>query len=88
MTESVITELDDGVLTVTLNEPETMNSLTSGIMEGLAAAVQRASDDEAVRVMLLTGSGRAFCAGAAVGSLAGGNARDARSSRKQQLDNH
>ena len=87
MTESVITELDDGVLTVTLNEPETMNSLTSGITEGLAAAVQRASDDEDVRVMLLTGTGRAFCAGAAVGSLAGGHSNPARPSRKQQLDN-
>ena len=39
MTESVITELENGVLTVTLNEPDTMNSLTPGISEGLEAAV-------------------------------------------------
>ena len=78
MTESVITELENGVLTVTLNEPDTMNSLTPGISEGLEAAVQRASDDEDVRVMLLTGTGRAFCAGAAVGSIASGDRQGAK----------
>ena len=88
MTESVITELENGVLTVTLNEPDTMNSLTPGISEGLEAAVQRASDDEDVRVMLLTGTGRAFCAGAAVGSIASGDRQGAKPSRKQRLDPH
>ncbi len=88
MTESVITELENGVLTVTLNEPDTMNSLTPGISEGLEAAVQRASDDEDVRVMLLTGTGRAFCAGAAVGSIASGDRQGAKPSRKQRLYPH
>jgi 2-(1,2-epoxy-1,2-dihydrophenyl)acetyl-CoA isomerase len=83
MTESVVTTLEDGVFTVTLNEPETMNSLTPGITKGLTDALERASEDDAIRVMLLTGSGRAFCAGAAVGSMGNSSGKP---SRRQQLD--
>ena len=46
MTDAVLIELDDGVLTVTLNEPDTMNSLTPGITNGLSAAMARANEDE------------------------------------------
>jgi len=58
MADSVLFDLDDGVLTVTLNEPESMNALTPGISKGISEALERAEDD-AVRVLLLTGSGRA-----------------------------
>lgn len=76
MSESVLRDLDGGVLTVTLNEPDTMNALSSGISGGILAALEQASEDDAVRVMVLTGAGRGFCAGATVGSL-GGDQRDA-----------
>jgi 2-(1,2-epoxy-1,2-dihydrophenyl)acetyl-CoA isomerase len=77
-------ELDDGVLTATLNEPDTMNALSPAISQGIFDAVERASDDDNVRVLLLTGNGRGFCAGAAVGGMGGGGSGS--SSRKARLD--
>lgn len=85
MTDSVLMTLDDGVLTVTLNEPASMNALTPGIRDGLFAGIERANDDDDVRVLLLTGNGRGFCAGAAVGGM-GGGAGSATISRKDRLD--
>ena len=70
------TEVEAGVMTVTLNRPERMNSLSTELTSGLLDAVNRASKDEDVRVMVLTGAGRAFCAGAEVSPdrmPAGGN---------------
>ena len=67
MSESVLTDLEDGVLTVILNEPDSMNALSAGITSGMVEAVRRASNDDDVRVMILTGAGRGFCAGATVG---------------------
>ena len=61
-------EVTDGVMVATLNRPEKMNSLSAELTAGLLAAVNRASEDDDVRVMVLTGEGRAFCAGAEVSS--------------------
>ena len=83
MDDSVLFDLDDGVLTVTLNEPETMNALTRGISSGIAEALERAKDDS-VHVLLLTGNGRGFCAGAAIGVGATGG--DGTSNRATKLD--
>ena len=69
-------EVESGVMTVTLNRPERMNSLSAELTRGLLEAIERASRDDDVRVMVLTGAGRAFCAGAEVSSdrmPAGGN---------------
>ena len=55
--------LDDGVLAVRLNSPATRNSLTPSIREGLAQATQQAVADPDVRVVYITGTGKAFCAG-------------------------
>lgn len=68
MSDSVLQELKDGVLTVTLNEPQSMNALSPGITNGLFDALARASADDEVRAMVLTGAGRGFCAGATVGA--------------------
>ena len=81
MSDSVLIELDDGVLTVTLNEPDSMNALSEGVSDGLFAALDRASNDDDVRVMLLTGAGRGFCAGAAVGSGGRGSGTPSRKTR-------
>jgi len=53
----------DGVRTLTLNRPQAYNSLTVELKEALLAALRGAADDETVRAVVLTGSGKAFCAG-------------------------
>ena len=60
----VLVTVTDGLATVTLNRPEKLNALTRELCQELIAALRRVSDDPAVRVILLTGAGRAFCAGA------------------------
>lgn len=56
-------QLDDGLLTITLNRPEQLNAFTVEMANELVHAFERASLDDAVRVVLVTGAGRAFCAG-------------------------
>lgn len=53
----------DGILTLTLNRPEQLNAFTVEMAEELIHAFARASDDDDVRVVVVTGAGRAFCAG-------------------------
>ncbi|MDD0842837.1 crotonase/enoyl-CoA hydratase family protein [Pseudomonas sp. Gutcm_11s] len=56
-------QLDDGLLKLTLNRPEQMNAFTIEMANELEHAFNRASLDDEVRVILVTGAGRAFCAG-------------------------
>lgn len=63
MPETVLYDVTDAVGTITLNRPDGMNSLTVEMKEALRAAVVRAAADPAVRAVVLTGAGRAFCAG-------------------------
>lgn len=53
----------DGILTLTLNRPEQLNAFTVEMANELVAAFRRASDDDAVGAIVVTGAGRAFCAG-------------------------
>ena len=62
--EPVIYSCVDGVATVRLNRPEAMNAMTDGLMGGISAALAKVSADESVRAVVLTGTGRGFCAGA------------------------
>lgn len=55
--------VDGHIATIRLNRPEAMNALSAEMSEGLVAAITEAGRDEAVRVVIVTGSGRAFCAG-------------------------
>lgn len=55
--------VQDGILTLTLNRPEQMNAFTVEMANELVAAFTRASDDDAVRAVVVTGAGKAFCAG-------------------------
>lgn len=55
--------VNDGILTLTLNRPEQMNSFTVEMANELEAAFNRASADDAVRAIVVTGAGKAFCAG-------------------------
>ncbi|HET7172913.1 MAG TPA: enoyl-CoA hydratase-related protein [Nocardioidaceae bacterium] len=56
-------ESSDGVVTIRLDRPESMNSLDTASKAALLAAVRRAAEDPAARCVVLTGSGRAFCVG-------------------------
>jgi 2-(1,2-epoxy-1,2-dihydrophenyl)acetyl-CoA isomerase len=59
----VLYDLTDGVARITLNRPDAMNALDLATKEALKAAVARAGADQDVRVVVLTGAGRAFCVG-------------------------
>ena len=64
MPEHITAELTDRVLTVTLNRPDRLNAWTQTMFEELMAAFDRADADDEVRAVIVTGAGRAFCAGA------------------------
>ncbi|TNB49636.1 2-(1,2-epoxy-1,2-dihydrophenyl)acetyl-CoA isomerase [Martelella lutilitoris] len=65
--ESVLVTLKDGVLGVTLNRPDKLNSFNVDMHLALRAALQRAHDEAEIRAVLLTGAGRAFSAGQDLG---------------------
>lgn len=56
-------EVADGILTITLNRPEQLNAFTTQMATELIDAFHSASEDDAVRAVIVTGAGRAFCAG-------------------------
>jgi 2-(1,2-epoxy-1,2-dihydrophenyl)acetyl-CoA isomerase len=61
--EPVLTNLTDGVMTITLHRADVLNSINAVMAEAILAAFTRAGSDAAVRAVLLTGAGRGFCAG-------------------------
>ena len=61
--ETVRYEVRDAIAHVTLDRPEARNALSASLMRDLTAAFERAGADPAVRVVILTGAGKAFCAG-------------------------
>lgn len=63
MTERVTAALVEGVFTATLNRPDKRNAIDAAMIEELAALIQRAELDAAVRVLVLRGAGKDFCAG-------------------------
>ena len=63
MSQELIETIDKGVATLTMNRPEARNALSPDILSGLLAALPRLAADPAVRVVVLTGAGRAFCSG-------------------------
>jgi enoyl-CoA hydratase len=59
-------ELSDGVLSVTLNRPGSLNSLTAAMLKGIADALEQAAADPRVKVVRLAGAGRGFSSGAGI----------------------
>lgn len=64
MSKEIELDVQDGIGLLTFNRPEAMNTFTAGMMEGLGEAYRQCDADDAVRVMVVTGAGKAFCAGA------------------------
>jgi 2-(1,2-epoxy-1,2-dihydrophenyl)acetyl-CoA isomerase len=63
MYETILYQLEDGVLTIALNRPDVMNAYNQQMGEELYDAFKRAELDDGVRAIVLTGTGRAFCSG-------------------------
>jgi 2-(1,2-epoxy-1,2-dihydrophenyl)acetyl-CoA isomerase len=61
--ETVLQSSENGVLRLTLNRPDRLNALNKEVFEGMMAGLERAEREAGCRVVLLTGAGRAFCAG-------------------------
>jgi enoyl-CoA hydratase/carnithine racemase len=81
--EQILVDVRDNILTLTLNRPEKLNAFTGTMMTEMIDALSRASKDDEVRAIVVTGAGRAFCAGA---DLSGGAAtfdREARTDRER-----
>lgn len=76
--QTILCEVDDGLLTITLNRPERLNAFNRQMRLDICAALDRADADDAVRAVIFTGAGRGFCAGA---DLSGGAATFDREAR-------
>lgn len=73
VSELVLLQVDDRVALITVNDPDRRNAVTADISAALRAAVEAAEEDPGVHAVIVTGAGRAFCAGAdltALGSAA------------------
>jgi 2-(1,2-epoxy-1,2-dihydrophenyl)acetyl-CoA isomerase len=62
--ETIRVEAADGVSTITLNRPHSLNALNAAMRRELLAAIKAAGRDDAIRAVILTGQGRGFCGGA------------------------
>jgi enoyl-CoA hydratase/carnithine racemase len=72
--EQILTQVDEGIMTITLNRPDRLNAWTATMGRELIAAFDLADGDDAVRAVVVTGAGRGFCAGADL--AAGGDTFD------------
>ena len=63
--------VDQGLATITLNRPEHLNTMSGALLKLAMTALERATDDDSVRAVILTGAGRAFCAGGDLQGMAG-----------------
>jgi enoyl-CoA hydratase/carnithine racemase len=77
--ETLLYDVAERVATITLNRPDRLNAVNSTVIRELVAALDRADGDDDVRAVIVTGAGRAFCAGADLGggggTFAGGPGR-------------
>ncbi len=69
MSDTVLLTRDGAVATITLNRPEQMNALNGELLDALVAAGESVANDTSVRCVVVTGSGRAFCAGGDIDAL-------------------
>jgi enoyl-CoA hydratase/carnithine racemase len=86
MTQELLYEVDDSIATITFNRPERMNALTHEIERELHRRFDEADADRAVRVIILTGAGRAFCSGYDQGQTEGSGTRHSDPKGKSHAD--
>ena len=67
--QELLIDQKDGILTITLNRPEVLNALTMQMMKGIRDSLKKAESDKSIKAVIITASGRAFCAGADLGDL-------------------
>lgn len=65
----VLVDVTDGILTITFNRPDRHNALTGAMHQELMAALERARNEDGIRVVMFRGAGRSFCSGADVSDL-------------------
>jgi len=78
--EDLLLEKKDGIATITLNAPDKMNALTMGMRKSILSVTDELAKDDEVRVVIVTGAGRGFCAGADLSGVG------AEMSRHQRLE--
>jgi crotonobetainyl-CoA hydratase len=72
VSDSIAYAVHDHVAVITLNRPEAMNAMNTAMADAIGNALERAAADEDVRVIVITGTGRAFCAGADLKEISAG----------------
>lgn len=83
--ETIITDISDGIMTLTLNRPEMLNAFNHTMMKEMIDALDEADANDDVRAVIVTGAGRGFCAGADLSSGGSTFDADARSDRSSGL---
>lgn len=78
--KAILLEKRDGIATITLNRPNKLNAMNMGMRLELLDALDELEIDESIRVLVFTGAGRAFCAGADIS----GSGEDGAELRRQQ----
>ena len=72
MTQDLLESVKDGVATLTLNRPASLNAMSGAMLDALLEALPRLAEDGSVGVVIVTGAGRGFCAGGDVKAMAEG----------------
>ena len=84
--QEIIYEVEDQILTITLNRPEKLNAFTRTMLDELLDSLDRADADDDVRAIIFTGAGKGFCAGADLSAGAKSFDADARDDRPSGLN--
>jgi enoyl-CoA hydratase/carnithine racemase len=74
--EALLFEKKDGIAIITLNSPDKMNAISTAMKASIAAASEEVDRDESIKVAILTGAGRGFCAGHDISEMAAGTAKE------------
>ena len=74
--EALLFEKKDGIAIITLNSPDKLNAISLKMKESLFAATDEVDKDDSIKVVILTGAGRGFCAGHDISEMAAGTAKE------------